>query len=98
MFWRRKFPDPTQQILSIVQTILEKEIVMSAALDSLKADVSSLATEVAQAIALIQANAAATSAAAADAAEITDLQAQVTTLRDQLAAALAPAPVAAPSA
>ena len=70
---------------------------MSAALDSLKADVSSLATEVAQAIALIQANAAATSAAAADAAEITDLQAQVTTLRDQLAAALAPAP-AAPSA
>lgn len=71
---------------------------MSAALDSLKADVSSLATEVAQAIALIQANAAATSAAAADAAEITDLQAQVTTLRDQLAAALAPAPVAAPSA
>lgn len=98
MFWRRKSPDPTQQLLSIVQTILEKEVAMSAALDSLKADVSSLATEVAQAIALIQANAAATSAAAADAAEITDLQAQVTTLRDQLAAALAPAPVAAPSA
>jgi len=97
MFWRRKSPDPTQQLLSIVQTILEKEVAMSAALDSLKADVSSLATEVAQAIALIQANAAATSAAAADAAEITDLQAQVTTLRDQLAAALAPAP-AAPSA
>ena len=68
---------------------------MSAVFNSLKADVASLATEVEQAIALIQANAAATSTAAADAAEITDLQTQVTALRDQLAAALAPTAAAA---
>lgn len=98
MLFRRKSPDPTQQLLSLVQTLIEKELAMSAALDSLKADVASLATEVAQAIALLQANAAATSTAAADAAEITDLQTQVTALRDQLATALAPAPAPAAAA
>ncbi len=68
---------------------------MSAALDALKTDIASLATEVTQAVTLIQANAAATSTAAADADEITALQTQVTQLRDQLAAALAPAAPAA---
>ena len=79
--------------LALVQSLTRKTDYMSASLDELKADVASLGTEVAQAIALIQANATNTANAAADAAEITDLKAQVTSLRDQLAAALAPAPV-----
>ena len=67
---------------------------MSAALDTLKADVASLATEVAQAISAIQANNTNSANAAADAQAIADLTAQVVTLRDQLAVALAPAPAA----
>lgn len=82
-----------EEVLRLLKLLIEKDANMSAALDTLKTDVASLATEVAQAIALIQANATTIAAAAADAAEITDLQTQVTSLRDQLAAALAPAPV-----
>ena len=86
-----------EEVLRLLKLLFERDTHMSAALDALTADIASLATEVAQAIALIQANATATSTAAADAAEITDLQTQVTSLRDQLAAALAPAPVTPPT-
>lgn len=81
-----------EALLLLLQTQNERIALMSASLDALKSDVASLATEVTQAIALIQANAASAASAAADEAEITALEAQVTSLRDQLAAALAPVP------
>ena len=90
--------DVMRLIFDIVKDQNERLALMSASLDALKADVTSLGTEVAQAIALIQANAANTATAAADEAEITALEATVTSLRDQLAAALAPAPVVTPPA
>jgi cell division protein FtsB len=109
MFFRKRQPAPQpvspQQPVVTISAVLrlleaqnERLLNMSASLDALKADVASLGTEVAQAVALIQANATVVANAAADEAEITALEAQVTSLRDQLAAALAPAPTPAPVA
>jgi len=78
-------------LYALIHSLIQEVNTMSAALDTLKADVASLATEVAQAVAAIQADAAATANAAADNQTIADLTTQVVSLRDQLAAALAPA-------
>jgi hypothetical protein len=98
MLWGRPPKPNLHDVLRLLKTASEREIQMSAALDSLKSDLASLATEVAQAVSVIQANAAGAASAAADAAEIADLQTQVTALRDQLAAVLAAAGAGAPVA
>jgi len=97
MSWRRKSPDPTQQLLSLVQILTAKVDQMALDFTALDADISSLKQEVAQAISLIQANASNAASAAADAAALAQRDADIKMLCDQLAAALAPAPAASPS-